>query len=121
MPLPNINPGVPINKSGLNILRPKEITKPEDKSIFGKKEGITRPELRKVLKENYQGSGMDAIERVRIEKKDFPSRYGSKISAHDVRKSAYNLHQKISDPETSEKEKVEIKKQVKYLKKISKL
>lgn len=121
MPLPNINPGSPINKSGLSIPRPKEAVKTEGKSIFDKKEGITRPEFRHVLRENHQGSGMSASEGARIEKRDFSSHYGTKISRNDVRNSAYRLHQEILNSGTSEQEKAKIRKDINYLKKISKL
>ena len=52
MPLPNTNPPMPppppprpqqnINKPALNIARPKQVAKPQDKSIFGGKEEISR-------------------------------------------------------------------------------
>lgn len=92
----------------------------KDFSIFHGKEKISRSEFRKALKANYQGSGMNVSERVKIEKKDFPAFYGADISKGDLRAGVHRLNQKMlsaKDPA----EHIKIREEISYLKKIGKI
>jgi len=102
--------------------KPDEPKKPvsTDSSIFHGKEEISRSELRQELKKNWEGAGMNVYDRARIEKKDFPAFYGSKISKSDMRSAVHKLSQKLdSAKEPAERER--IRKEIAYLKRIGKL
>jgi len=105
-----------------NKPNPSEAKKPtsSDSSIFHGKQEISRSELRQELKKNWEGSGMDVNARIKMEKNDFPSFYGSKISKSDMRSAVHKLSQKMySEKDSAERER--IRKEIKYLKRIGKL
>jgi len=102
--------------------KPVEPKKPvsTDTSIFHGKNEISRSEFRQELKKNYEGSQMNVYDRARIEKKDFPSFYGSKISKSDMRSAVSKLGQKLSS-EKDPAERNKIRNEISYLKRIGNL
>jgi len=97
---------------------PKPVS--SDPSIFHGKKEISRSDFRKALKINYQGSGMNVSERIKIEKKDFPSFYGRNISKSSLQAGIHRLNQKMlstKDPA----EHIKIRKEIDYLKRIGRL
>lgn len=110
-------PPSPLNRSPMERKSAEPVQK--DSSIFHGKQEITRGEFRNALRKNYQGSGMSPSERLRIEKRNFPSIYGPNISKADMQNSLQKLSQKIlgsKDPE----EIARIRKDINYLKRLIK-
>lgn len=91
-----------------------------DSSIFHGKKEISRSEFRKALKTNYQGSGINASERVKMEKRDFPSFYGTNISKSDLRSAISKLNQKMLDTKDPAQH-MKIRKEISYLKRIGRI
>jgi hypothetical protein len=63
---------------------------------------------------------MDISERVKIEKRDFPSFYGANISKSDLSSGVHRLNQKMRNTKDPA-EHIKIRKEISYLNRIGKL
>jgi hypothetical protein len=90
-------------------------------SIFGKKQHLTRSELREALRKaspSIPGSGsmFSREKRVKLEK-EFEQKYGSLISKEDFKRKIQELRRQKFRAKTSA-EKTEFGRKLRYLKKI---
>ena len=120
-----------IRQSPIKKMFPEGFSKPSNgeprpgSTIFKKQEGPSRLELREILKDAYDkqaGTGlkMDAIQRAKLEKKVFPSHYGANISKSDFKSGVTKLNRRIISEKDPEK-KSEMRKEVKFLKRLGKV
>jgi hypothetical protein len=78
---------------------------------------LSRGEFRQELREQYSGSGLNEEQRLKIEKEYFPERYGSEISAGDIKDATHRAYQKW-DGEHDPAKKELVQKELNYLKKL---
>lgn len=122
-------PVVPLNLSGI-----KKADKPiaksqssDEKDLFGGKTEISREEMRKALKSNegydaQRSVGLSLSEegRAKLEKSVFPNIYGRNISKTDFKSAVRKLELKVKSSADS-KSKEELRKEIKFFKKIGKV
>ena len=124
-----IKPVVPFNLSGAKKAY-KPITKPQpsdEENLFGEKTEISREEMRKALKSNegydaQRSVGLNLSEegRAKLEKSVFPNIYGKNISKADLKSAVRKLEFKVKSSADS-KSKEELRKEIKFFKKIGKV
>ena len=115
----------PINKSGLNISKPKETVVSKDTSIFEGKDEISRIDLRqklrydpKVWKAGVQSKfNLKPGERVNLEKEVFPKIYGRDISKADLNRRIKAMNKEMGGT-TDAAKKESLRKEINFFKKI---
>lgn len=122
---PNFEPKGIGRVSNTPANKPKEVSKPQDNSIFSGKSEVSRMDLRQKLRkdpkiwqaERAVGLTLSPAERVKLEKEVFSPALGRNISKSDLNWGIKKLNQKLIGTKNPE-EHAKIRKEIQFFKKI---